>query len=282
MKISKRKIFGYILILVGIGLPLSNFLNMSYTELTKTDELEKYIQTSTKEDSKVEKNIEEYNKNIEKEEINFVDPFSDENYERQYTIYRNNPDKEFGFLEIPKLDIKMPIYLDASIRHLAKGAAHIDGTHLPVGEKGRSVIAGHRGFYRDLMFFHLDRLEKGDHVYVYRGEKVLDYIVDNSEIIFPYEWEKLKPIDNVDMLTLLTCEPKRPPSPKRLLVNCVRVEEEKVVAEENNNTKEVIKRVEVDNSVKNTKYVIYALTALLSLIFLRFLYKLIKYIIKRK
>lgn len=59
-------------------------------------------------------------------------------------------------------------------------------------------------------------------MYVYRGDKVLDYVVDSSEIIFPYEWEKLKPVDNVDMLTLLTCEPKRPPSQKRLLVNCVK------------------------------------------------------------
>lgn len=64
MKISKRKIFGYILILVGIGLPLSNFLNMSYTEITKSQELKKYIQTSVKEDDKVEKNIEKYNKII--------------------------------------------------------------------------------------------------------------------------------------------------------------------------------------------------------------------------
>ena len=279
MKISKRKLFGYILILVGIGLPLSNFLNMSYTEITKSQELKKYIQTSVKEDDKVEKNIEKYNKNIDNEEINFVDPFSDEDYERQYSIYKNNPDKEFGFIEIPKLDIKMPIYLDASVRHLAKGAAHIDGTHLPVGEKGRSVIAGHRGYYKDLMFFHLDRLEKGDHVYVYRGDKVLDYVVDSSEIIFPYEWEKLKPVDNVDMLTLLTCEPKRPPSPKRLLVNCVRVPEED--EETDSEKKVVVKKVEVDSSVKSTKYIIYGVTAVLLLMFLRFLYKLIKYLIRR-
>lgn len=279
MKISKRKIFGYILILVGIGLPLSNFLNMSYTELTKTQELKKYIQTSEKEDDKVEKNIEKYNNNIDNEEINFVDPFSDDDYERQYSIYKNDPDKEFGFLEIPKLDIKMPIYLDASVRHLAKGAAHIDGTHLPVGEKGRSVIAGHRGYYKDLMFFHLDLLEKGDHIYVYRGDKVLDYVVDSSEIIFPYEWEKLKPIDNVDMLTLLTCEPKRPPSPKRLLVNCIRVPEE--VEETDSESKVVVKKVEVDSSVQSTKYIIYGVTAVLLLIFLRFLYKLIKYLIRR-
>lgn len=82
---------------MGIGLPLSNFLNMSYTEVTKSQELKKYIQTSVKEDDKVEKNIEKYNKNIDNEEINFVDPFSDEDYERQYSIYKNNPDKEFAF-----------------------------------------------------------------------------------------------------------------------------------------------------------------------------------------
>ena len=100
MKISKRKIFGYILILLGIGLPLSNFLNMSYTEITKSQELKKYIQTSAKEDDKVEKNIEKYNKNIDNEEINFVDPFSDEDYERQYSIYKNNPDKELSLIHI--------------------------------------------------------------------------------------------------------------------------------------------------------------------------------------
>ena len=77
----------------------------------------------------------------------------------------------------------------------------------------------------------------------------------------------------------LTCEPKRPPSPKRLLVNCVRVPEED--EETDSEKKVVVKKVEVDSSVKSTKYIIYGVTVVLLLVFLRFLYKLIKYLIRR-
>ncbi len=276
MKKNKRVIFGYILILVGIMLPLYNFLNMTYGEIFKQEEFKRYIASASEENTKeVQKDIEKYNENIDGEEMNFVDPFTDENYEREYSIYRDNPDREFGYLDIPKLDVKLPIYLDASVKHLAMGAAHIDGTHLPIGRPGRSVIAGHRGYYKDLMFFHLDRLTKGDHVYVYRGNETYDYVVDSTEIIFPYEWEKLKPIENVDMLTLLTCEPKTPPSPKRLLVNCVRAKEE---VEDKKTSKVTVKEVKVDKSVKSSQYFIFGVTTLLSLALLYFVYKFIKYL----
>ena len=50
--------------------------------------------------------------------------------------------------------------------------------------------------------------------------------------------EKLFPIANRDMLTLLTCDPATPPSPYRLLVNCDRLEEKT----EKTNTSETKRR----------------------------------------
>ena len=67
-----------------------------------------------------------------------------------------------------------PIRLDASYEHLDKGVAHIDGTALPTGGVGnRSVIAGHRGWYKDVMFFKSRRFKKKEIKYISKEQEKL-------------------------------------------------------------------------------------------------------------
>lgn len=268
---SRYVILGYILIIIGISMPLYGFLNISYRNLTQKEKYHKFLSEDLKFTKEESQGIDEYNKKIKNNYI--VDPFTNEEYSAQYEFYTDNPDKVFAYLKIPKLNIIKPIYLDASYEHLDKGVAHIDGTSLPVGGIGRrSVIAGHRGWYRDLMFFNIHKLENQDEVFVVRGEEVLKYQVTDKEVILPSDWDALQPRKDVDMLTLLTCEPLRPPRPKRLLINCVRIEE----AEEKE--LEDIKDVEVDNSVKKLDLVVYLVTTILILLLAFNVFKLIKYI----
>ena len=53
----------------------------------------------------------------------------------------------FGVLSIPKLEMEMPLYLGATDKHMADGAAQLGQTSIPIGgENTNAVIAGHRGY----------------------------------------------------------------------------------------------------------------------------------------
>lgn len=57
-------------------------------------------------------------------------------------------DEIIGVLEIPTLELVMPVYLGASDSHLAAGAAVLGNTSVPIGGVNTNcVIAGHRGWY---------------------------------------------------------------------------------------------------------------------------------------
>lgn len=271
-------IFGYILIIVGISMPLYAFANISYRQLSEERGYEEFREN--REISEAEKaGVAAYNDAISENIV--VDPFANEDYSAEYAFYREHPDEIFAYLEIPKLAINKPVYLDASYKHLDMGVAHIDGTSLPVGGIGRrAVIAGHRGWYRDLMFWNLHKLEAGDDLFIHRGGETLHYKVSDTEVIEPTEWEKLQPREGVDMLTLLTCSPLRPPRPRRLLVNGVREPEpEPVAAEETEILPEESPVAEAPaEGVKALHGAIYGVTAGGFLLLFVAIYKFIAYL----
>lgn len=287
---SIKKTIGYILVLLGIAIPLSAFLMMSYRNFTG----EKFYKVFLEEQKKIsntkrlelENSINAYNDSVSVDAYkkgnnsSIVDPFVAEEYKGSYP---SNLDKNvpFAYLRIPKMDFYKPIYLDATWEHMDKGVAQVDGTSLPVGGKGKkSVIAGHRDWWGDTMFLYLHILEKGDKVYIERDSKVLEYEVDNFEVIDPSQWEKLLPENDKDILTLLTCEPFYPPRPYRLLVNCNRI----VKDENNNNSNDIeikeLKEEKTDPEIKKVNMIIYfiSLFGLISLGFV--LYKFIIYLIR--
>ena len=248
MKAKSRVIIGYIFILLGIFLPLLAFTSMSYRELMAD---KKYASFKAK-DSQVTDDLIDYNKKVVKEETNIIDPFDNEEYQGAHDIKGIDKDEVFAYLIIPKLDMKKPIYLDATYDHLDWGVAQVEGTSLPLGGMStRSVIAGHRGWWGDLMFYNVDKLEVGDEILIDGRTGLLEYRVTGTDIISPSDWESILPVAGKDMVTLLTCHPKRPPRPKRLLINAERVEEKKV-------SEEVL--VEEKTEVNYLKYVIYGIT----------------------
>ncbi|EGY80144.1 class C sortase [Peptoniphilus indolicus] len=247
-KKKNRKILGYILILLGIAIPLYGFTGISKNIFVNKSEYNSFSKrvVSDEERQLQENKIEVYNQNLQGKEITIVDPFATDKFNTKYEI-SEDPDEIFAYLKIPKLDLVQPIRLDASNKHMAEGVAHVDGTSLPVGGvNNRSVIAGHRGYYQSIMFLNLDELTAGDKIFIERNGESLEYEVKDKEIINPSEWEKLIPIIGKDMVTLLTCDPFLPPRPHRLLVNCERV----VSVPEN--TEEV--KVEKNSQAKFIKY----------------------------
>ena len=129
----------------------------------------------------------------------------------------------FGYIVIPKIKEKLPLYLGADKENLRKGAAILGQTSLPLGDKNsNSVIAAHRGHQGIPYFREIDKLKKKDKVVVINSWQKLQYIVSDIKIIKPYEFDKIQIRKNKDMVTLLTCHPYRGNGKYRYVVYCMR------------------------------------------------------------
>ena len=134
-------------------------------------------------------------------------------------------DEIIGVLEIPTMELTMPVYLGASDAHLAAGAAVLGNTSAPIGGNNTNcVIAGHRGWKGADYFRHIDRLQVGDTVKLTNLWETLTYTVADIQIIQPHEIEKIKIQQGRDLLTLLTCHPYASGGKQRYVVFCVRTE----------------------------------------------------------
>ena len=130
----------------------------------------------------------------------------------------------FGVISIPKLDLEMPLFLGASKTNMAKGAAIMGQTSLPIGGSNTNcVIAGHRGWNGAAYFLYLNQLEKGDTVTITNLWETLTYIVVDTDIVYPYEVESIRIKPDREMLTLLTCHPPASGGKQRMLIFCERV-----------------------------------------------------------
>ena len=132
-------------------------------------------------------------------------------------------DEIIGVLEIPAMELTMPVYLGASDAHLAAGAAVLGNTSAPIGgDNTNCVIAGHRGWRGADYFRHIDRLAVGDTVTLTNLWETLTYTVADIQIIQPHEVEKIKIQPNRDLLTLITCHPYASGGRQRYVVYCER------------------------------------------------------------
>ena len=135
-------------------------------------------------------------------------------------------DDVIGVLEIPALELVMPVYLGASDSHLAAGAAVLGNTSAPIGGMSTNcVIAGHRGWHGADYFRHIDRLQVGDMVTITNLWETLTYTVVDIQIIQPHEVEKIKIQPGRDLLTLITCHPYASGGRQRLAVYCERAQQ---------------------------------------------------------
>lgn len=137
-----------------------------------------------------------------------------------------------GTVEIPKIDIRLPIYHTTDEEVLEKAAGHLEGSSLPIGgESTHAVISAHRGLPSASLFTDLDLLENGDHFLIHVLDETLCYEVDQILTVEPDETEALQVEDGEDLVTLLTCTPYGV-NTHRLLVRGHRVPYEETVVEE--------------------------------------------------
>lgn len=123
-----------------------------------------------------------------------------------------------GYITIPAIDIKLPIYNGASTENMAKGAAYLAHTSLPVGgENTNCVIAAHNRYNGIYMFQRITELDEGDEIYITNLWETLVYKVTETKVIAPDDSRNIYIQENRSLVTLSTCYPY-PDNDKRYLV----------------------------------------------------------------
>lgn len=210
----------------------------------------------------------EYNNNI----VNQITTDNKYSYDSTgaYAHILNFDDGQIGYIEIPKINVNLPIYHGINEKVLEKGAAHLPNTSLPLdGEDVHSVISAHTAYPAKVFFDNIEELENGDKFYITVLNKRFTYEVYRKDIVEPKDTSLLRVVKGENIVTLMTCYPYAVNS-HRLLVRGKLVN---VQIEENNNT--------ITQSESSHNYKSLISTGLIILSFLIFI-AIILIIIKKK
>lgn len=149
---------------------------------------------------------------------------AEEEDEEYMSCLNLNGDGIMGYVQIPKIGIKIPIFHGTSDEVLQIGAGHLEGSSLPIGgESTHSVLSAHRGLPSASLFTDLDLMKEGDHFYINVLDETLAYEVDQILTVEPVDTTALVVEDGKDLVTLLTCTPYGV-NTQRLLVRGHRVD----------------------------------------------------------
>lgn len=114
----------------------------------------------------------------------------------------------FGILTIPAMHVELPVYLGASRENLARGAAILGQTSIPVGqENGNCVIAAHRGYSGKPMFREIEALSVGDRLRLENPWGTQTWEVREISVISPEDVDAIRIREGETLLTLITCHP---------------------------------------------------------------------------
>jgi len=200
--------------------------------------------------------------------------WASEDYDHQLNIAG---DGIMGYVEIPMIDVNLPIYHGTDSDILDVGIGHLLGTSLPVGGLDtHSVLTAHSGMANQKLFSDLDKLKLGDVFYLQVLGETLAYQVDQIKTVLPYDTTYLGITQGQDYCTLVTCTPFGV-NTHRLLVRGTRIEYEvaEVIVEEQLQTEEKPK------STWMQQYIIGILIGIGALILIALLYAYIRYRRKR-
>lgn len=253
IKENKLVIFLFIpMILLGLGLLLYPFISNRisvghYQKVIQT--YDKKVSEETRDaNNKLLMDAREYNRSLSFGEV--VDVFQNpevKNSDRYLSILNINDNGMMGYISIPKIDVRIPIYHGTTSDVLQKGVGHLDGSSFPVGgESTHAILSAHRGLPSSKLFTDLDQLKKGDIFYIYILDQVLAYQVDQVLVTEPSETDALRIVDGKDYITLVTCTPYAI-NTHRLLVRGERIEY----------NEQVEKDIEVDYALSTADIILY-------------------------
>ena len=113
-----------------------------------------------------------------------------------------------GYIDIPKINVDLPIYHGTGSDALDRGTGHLLGSSLPVGGEGtHTIITGHSGMASQKMFTDLEQLQEGDVFYLRVLDETLAYEVKAVHTVLPHDTSFLGIVPGEDLCTRVTCTP---------------------------------------------------------------------------
>ena len=221
-----------LLLLIGIGLMLYPLLSNWYGEQVRSTVEVQYNEAIAKlEDESIREAFraaQAYNESlysVQLEPERAVDEYN--------SLLNLSGNGIMGYVEIPVIDVNLPIYHTVAESSLQKGAGHMPGTSLPIGGKStHTVISAHSGMSGARMFTDLDKMQEGDLILLHVLGDTLAYAVDMITVTDPADIEAIEIQQDEDLVTLITCTPYGV-NTHRLLVRGHRIElTEEEIAEE--------------------------------------------------
>lgn len=231
MKKNISKIMMVLLMVCGVLLMSYPWISSKINEMNASQviddyrkEVDSYSKTHKKE--MLEK-AKAYNDKLLESKVVMSDPFDKEAAKVTNKEYLDTLDIDgnglMAYLEIPKIDVYLPIYHGVSQQVLEKAVGHLQGTSLPIGGTGtHTVLSAHTALATARLFTDLDELKLKDTFTVTVLDEVLTYEVYDIEVVEPAEISSLVIDPDEDLCTLVTCTPYGV-NTHRLLVHAKRI-----------------------------------------------------------
>ena len=110
---------------------------------------------------------------------------------------------QYATIEIPKIDVNLPVYYGDTLEILKKGVGHSSGSYFP-GEGGSIIYMGHNS---RRMFRRFSELQIGNEITVKTTYGEYKYKIYDMQIINETEVDKLPIQKEKEILMVYTCYP---------------------------------------------------------------------------
>ena len=110
---------------------------------------------------------------------------------------------QYATIEIPKIDVDLPVYFGDTLEILKKGVGHSSGSYFP-GEGGSIIYMGHNS---KKMFRRFSELQLKDTITVKANYGEFKYKIYDMQIVEETDTEKLPIQTDEEILMIYTCYP---------------------------------------------------------------------------
>lgn len=136
---------------------------------------------------------------VRKEEKIEIETVIEDNKLKNYPEYGTS----YATINIPKININLPVYYGDTMEILKKGVGHSSGSYFP-GEGGSIVYMGHNS---KKVFRNFSKIEKGDLINIKTDYGDFSYKVYDTKIVNETDIDALPIKDNKEILMIYTCYP---------------------------------------------------------------------------
>ena len=112
---------------------------------------------------------------------------------------------QYATIEIPKIDVNLPVYYGDTLEILKKGVGHSSGSYFP-GEGGSIIYMGHNSAK---VFRRFSELQIGNEIIVKTSYGEYTYKIYDMQLIKETEVDKLPIQKDREILMVYTCYPFR-------------------------------------------------------------------------